>query len=286
MGSDRDGRGSAGGHPWHEIALRLLSGRRPDGAKEDLRLFSGGVPEDAPTAIPVPQGMSVVGGIVRSEARYGEPETEVVLDAPVGAEAAVEAYRALMGSGELDGGRWAEQDWLARQGRGFVSRPVVETAVFCRGRRGPALLVDAEAGDDGGSEVRLSLIPAGRDTPCAYEEERRDRGPDSVIPALIAPPEAYEVEGGSASFGGSAESATTALRTDLPPGDLAAHYAAQLTAAGWGRADEGSDGPVAWSSWEVADKDGEAWEGVFVAARFPRSGRYYELQVSIRQVDA
>lgn len=286
MGSERGGKGSAEGRPWREIALRLLSERGPDGAREPLRLFAGEVPEDVPTAIPVPEGMSVVGGMVRSAPRYGAPETEVVIDAPVGAEPAVEAYRALMASGGVAGEGWAERDWHARRGGGFMSRPVAETAVFCRGRRGPALLVDAEAGDGGGSEVRLSLIPAGRDTPCAHEEERRGRGPDSVIPVLVAPPGAHEVEGGSASFGGGAENATTALRTDLSPEDLAAHYASQLGAAGWTRTGEGSDGPVAWSSWEVADENGEEWKGVFFAARFPGSGGYYELQVSARQVDA
>lgn len=285
VGLEQDGEGSADGQTWREIALRLLSERRPDGAREDVRLFAGEVPEDVPTAIPVPEGMSVVGGMVRSAARYGAPETEVVIDAPLGTEAAVEAYRELMTSGGLASEGWTERDWHARRGGGFVSRPVAETAVFCRGRRGPALLVDAEARDGGGSEVRLSLIPAGRDTPCAHEEELRGRGPDSVIPVLVAPPGAYEVEGGSASFGGGAENATTTLRTDLSPEELAAHYASQLGTAGWTRTGEGSDGPVAWSSWEVADENGEGWKGIFFVARFPGSEGHYELQVSVRQVD-
>lgn len=43
---------------------------------------------------------------------------------------------------------------------------------------------------------------------------------------------------------------------------------------------------MAWSSWEVTDGDGGVWKGVFFAARFPGSGGAYELQVSVRLVDA
>lgn len=285
------GEGAAEGHPWRELALRLLSEQRPDGARAELRLFAGEIPENVPTAIPVPEGMAVVGGMVRSGARYGEAETEVVMDAPVGAEAVLETYRALMRSEEWSGQGWTERGWHSREERGFASRPVLESAVFCRGRRGPALVVNADAGgvplrEDGGSKVRLLLIPAGRDTPCADEDRGWSRSPASVIPLLTAPPGSYEIDGGSSSYGGDAENATTSLRTDLSPEELAAHYASQFEAAGWTRVGEGSDGPLAWSSWEVPDEDREVWKGVFFAARFPGSGGCYELQVSVRLVDA
>lgn len=280
------GEGSAEGHPWHELALRLLSEERPDGGRAELRLFAGEIPEDVPTAIPVPEGMAVVGGMVRSEARYGEAETEVVMDAPVGVEAVLEAYRGLMLSGEWSGQGWTERGWHSREERGFASRPVLESVVFCRGRHGPAIIVNADASGAGGSKVRLLLIPAGRDTPCAEEDPGWDRRPASVIPLLTAPPGSYGIDGGSASYGGNAESATTALKTDLSPAELAAHYASQFEAAGWTRLGDGSDGPLAWSSWEVTDEDGGVWKGVFFAARFPGSGGAYELQVSVRLVDA
>ena len=286
MRSGQDGGvESADGHLWQKIALRLLSERRPDGARAELRLFAGGIPEGVPTAIPVPEGMTVLGGMVRPGARYGEPETEVVIDAPMGAEAVLAAYRALMGSGELAGQGWTEQGWNACEERGFVSRPVLESAVFCRSRRGPALIVNADAGEDGGSAVRLSLLPAGRDTPCAPADGGWSRTA-SVIPPLTAPSGSHEIDGGSSSYGGDAESATAGIRTDLLPEDLAAHYAAQLEVAGWARVGKGSDGPLAWSSWEVPGEDGEAWKGVFFAMRFPGSGGSYELQVSARLADA
>lgn len=285
MGFERGGEGSAEGRLWREIARRLLSDRGPDGVREEVHLFAGEVPEEASVPIPVPEGMSVLGGMVRPGSRYGAPETEAVVDARVGAADAIEAYRALMGSGEWAAEGWAERRWPGRQERGFASVPVAESAVFCRGRRGPAIVVEADEADGGGSEVRLSLFPAGRDTPCAHEEERWGREPNSVIPLLLAPPGAREIEGGSASYGGGAESATAVLRSDLPPRDLAAHYAAQLEAGGWTRLDEGSDGPLAWSAWKVRDEEGEVWRGVFFAARFPGSGGSYELQVSARLAD-
>lgn len=286
MRSEQDGGAeSADGHLWQEIALRLLSERRPDESRAELRLFAGEIPEGVHTAIPVPEGMTVLGGMVRPGARYGEPEPEVLMDAPMGTEAVLEAYRALMGSGELARQGWTEQEWNAREERGFVSRPVLESAVFCRSRRGPALVVNADVGEDGGSAVRLSLIPAGRDTPCAYGDGDWGRTA-SVIPPLTAPPGSHEIDGGGSSYGGDAESATAGLRTDLSPEELAAHYAAQFEVAGWTRVGEGSDGPLAWSSWEVLGEDGEVWTGVFFAMRFPDSGGSYELQVSARLVDA
>ncbi len=287
MRSKQDGgKGASEGQPWRELALRLLFERRPDGRRPELRLFAGGIPEDVPTAIPVPEGMTVVGGVTRSETRDFEPETEVVLDAPVGTGAVLEAYRETMLSEEWSGRGWAERGQTPRGERGFVSRPVPKSAVFCRGARGPALIVNADAGEDGGSDVRLLLIPEGRGAPCADEDGGRDRGTASVIPLLTAPPGSYEVGGGGSSHGGDAESATSTLETDLPPGELAAHYTSQLEAAGWARLGDGSDGPSAWTSWEVPAEDGGVWKGVFFAAKFPGVGSTYELHVSVRLMDA
>lgn len=278
MAEQEGGREPQEGVLWRELALRLLSGEEPVGPGEEPRLFAGEVPEDVAAEVPVPEGLTVVGGMVRSEAWRGEPETQVVLDAPVGAEEVLGAYRELLGPRG-----WTEQVWPHEEG-GFAFRPLLERAVFCRSRRGPALIVGAHARDGAPTDVKVVLIPAGRDTPCAPEE----RGPyperHSVIPTLLPPPAAREYLGGmGGSYGPDSAESTATLRTDLAPEEVAAHYAAQLEGAGWRRGDEGSGGPLAWSTWETADEEGEVWAGVFSAVRLPGFEGFYELRVSARR---
>ena len=279
MAEQRGGGGWREGNPWHELALRLLSDG-PHGARDETRLFTGDQPEDLSTQLPVPEGMTVVGGIVRSGLRHGEPETEVVIDAPVSAEAVVETYRRVMRSEEWAGRGWTEQVWDPDREGGFASRPVIERATFCRSRRGPALIVGAHDREDAPTDVRLILIPAGRHTPCA-PKAHGDRGLFSIIPRLTPPPGAYSVDGGGGG-GTDSEHTSAALETDLSPGEVSAHYAAQLAYAGWTRTGEGSDGPLAWSAWEVPGEDGEQWSGLFFALKLPGARDLYELRVSIR----
>jgi hypothetical protein len=143
--------------------------------------------------------------------------------------------------------------------------------------------VGARERDDAPTDARIMLIPAGRDSPCAPEWHEPPSRRSSVIPTLLPPPRAREYLGGmGGSSGPDSEESTATLRTDLAPEEIAAHYAAQLGAAGWRRGDEGSGGPLAWSTWETADEGVEAWAGVFSAVRWPGFDGFYELRVSAR----
>ncbi len=270
------------GNPWRELALRL-STDGPTGGRNESRLFAGDQPEDLSSELPIPEGMTVVGGIVRSGLRRGEPETEVLIDAPVRAEAVIETYRSLMRLEEWAGQGWTEQVWRMDEEGGFAFQPVIEHVTFCRSRRGPAITVGAYDREDTPTDVRLILIPAGRHTPCAPEAHR---GHDlfSIIPLLTPPPGAYSVDGGGGG-GTDSEDATAELETDLAPGGISAHYAAQLADAGWTRTGEGSDGPLAWSAWEVPGEDGERWNGLFSVLKFLEARDTCELHVSVRLVE-
>ena len=270
------------GNPWRELALRLLTDG-PTGGRNESRLFTGDQPEDLSSELPIPEGMTVVGGIVRSGLRRGEPETEVLIDAPVRAEAVIETYRRLMRSKEWAGQGWTEQVWDSDEEGGFAFRTAIERATFCRSRRGPALIVGAHDREDAPTDVRLILIPAGRHTPYA-PEAHKDRSMFSIIPLLTPPPGAYSVDGGGGS-GTDSEHTSAVLETYLAPGEISTHYAAQLAYAGWTHTGEGSDGPLAWSAWEVPDEDGERCSGLFSVLKFSETGDTCELHVSVRLVE-
>jgi hypothetical protein len=59
--------------------------------------------------------------------------------------------------------------------------------------------------------------------------------------------------------------------TTMSPGELEAHFAPQLEAAGWTRIAGRTDGPVAWSLWRTPGE--EAWQGSFLAMEAPGEQR-------------
>lgn len=100
-----------------ELAARLLA--PPDSydqATMPPRILVGRLPENLPVEIPVPDGLTVVGSIVRDMPRRNGRMIDVVLDADVPAELFRETYRQLL----LTSG-WDEDQ--ERPGRsGFVPR--------------------------------------------------------------------------------------------------------------------------------------------------------------------
>lgn len=86
-------------------------------------------------------------------------------------------------------------------------------------------------------------------------------GPLETLPYLQGPPEAGFITG-SYSGSGGLRYAIAVLATALSAADLEAHYARQLTAAGWQRRETGACGPLAWSVWDTTlgiDFQGYLW---------------------------
>jgi hypothetical protein len=54
------------------------------------------------------------------------------------------------------------------------------------------------------------------------------------------------------------------LTSELDVATIATHYQDQLAAAGWTLEAGEQQGAVAWSRWTFADKNGDAWRGMFV----------------------
>jgi hypothetical protein len=59
------------------------------------------------------------------------------------------------------------------------------------------------------------------------------------------------------------------LRTELSTGALAQLYASQLVEAGWKPLAEDEEPELAWSSWSVADAEGQVWSGLLLIFKNP-----------------
>jgi hypothetical protein len=259
------------------LAKRLLASEDPVAREVQWpKIFVGRLPEEMPIDIPIPEGLEVVGSLLRDERNpYDDPSVEIVLDAGMPAERVRDAYRELMTAAG-----WSEPDQRGFGG-GFGFRPIGVTALFCRGERGPALYLSARdtAANDRGAptDVRLRLVMGSRYSPCApepYHEPDFER----MIPNLAPPPGAYQYPGGG---GGSTDDvhATATLETDLEPAAVGVHYANQLEGAGWTRTDESRGGKQAWSTWRFADEDGSPWSALFFALQLPEAPRRFFLLV-------
>ncbi len=266
-----------------ELAIRLLSNEDPVArAVLKPRILVGRLPEEMPVEIPMPEGFSVVGSLVRSEPDpHGDPTVEVVLDARMPAEQARDAYRE-----QMSAAGWSEPERRGPRGGGFGFRPVGATALLCRSDRGPALFLSAHEeqpdGRDAPTDFRLRLIMGSRHSPCApepYYEPEFER----IIPHLEPPLGSYQWPGGGGGGTGDAYSTAT-LESDLDTAAIGAHYVAQLEEGGWSLSEEGRGGPQAWSTWSFTDEDGQPWSGVFFALRLAESPRRHFLFVHMIRI--
>ena len=296
-----------------ELAVRLLDSHYPYRiADERPRLFATSLPDDPPFEVPIPPGFVLVGSAV-SEASRGRRVVEVVLDTELPAARVRDRYREL-----LSGSDWSEDarvnepalGGFARGPRGFlmslsrtlrrssrgarVDVPGLST-VFRNVRR-QSLIVSAEERAGMPTDVRLRLI-TGRDP---LERRRRD-DPEAlfVMPMLTPPPRSrhsdegertgflappFDARPSGGSSGGSGWEhdgaySFAALETELDPASLAAHYAAQLEAAGWSRSGGDTSGPQVWSTWTFSDAKGYPWAAVFTVLHIPETPRRYLLHL-------
>lgn len=219
------------------LALRLLAPRYPGmPAPGEIQLLTGRLPDPLPVEIPIPDGATVAGSLVR-----GVQGIEIVLDTHLSPDQIRDFYQARMvaagwniPSPGFPGERW-----------GFTPGAAVHSMLFCRGTRGPALQITTFTVPGVPNDVRLHLITDARHSPCMHRG-----GPPSfeaTIPQL-APPPGAEQWPGAGGGGGDSWLTTARLTTDLELPAIVAHYAAQLEQAGWARTGEDQSGPQAWST--------------------------------------
>lgn len=102
---------------------------------------------------------------------------------------------------------------------------------------------------------------------CLAPEQTPPPADALVLPSLTPPPGTSSR--GSGHGGGSDERTATTrlLGTSLDPAAVAAHYAAQLTAAGWTVSPPAANERVAVQALQARDKSGKPWSGALLVVR-------------------
>lgn len=250
-----------------DVAYRSLAERllvqltgMEDGPPERARLTVGAIPRGLPEELPIPSGAIVIGSVEAPEPWVGPHRTEVrvVLEMaadPAAAVAAVAETAVTLG--------WREPARLGHpEMGGFASWPDRSRLLtLCRGRGGPALHVAAAPAPGGGSEVRMTL----RDDDGMCSGLHGSPADSRVLP-ILRPPAGTRLRGEGGGGGGGSWTSTAIAEGDAPVGDLVAHLARQLEAAGWGIV--GGTMPEAVTLWT----GGEGWIATLAVVALPAGG--------------
>lgn len=204
------------------------------------------LPGDLPLALPTPPGARLVGSAVLYT-RMRTTAWDVIYDAP-GTAAAVNDFYADV----LPALGWDAPPSESRPARGFYPAVmgVAQRGIFCG--NGASLLVNTGPTAAGSLYVRVRLDAAGSlCTPAALTAASGGPSATDALPGLAAP-SGVPLRLTSGSFTAERAATTATAATTMPAAALEAHYARQLTAAGWMRVDGAMSegfGAFAWSTW-------------------------------------
>lgn len=251
------------------LAERLLHIPFPDMSEtaDEIHLLVEQLPEQLPVEIPIADGSRIVGSLVR-----GRYSVTIVLDSDRTPVQVLDFYRERM-----QAAGWAVPEMPMHGGGGFMPAFFANRIMFCRGARGPALNVSADAEPGKPTDVRLDVQLDPRHSPCG---QRHHMGMHEMIPALAPPPNARVMPQGGGG-GGDSWHSNALVETDLDLAAVAGHYARQLEQASWTRGDEGQSGPAAWSTWTLRDEENEPWRGLLLILERPDSARGYFLFIRV-----
>jgi hypothetical protein len=200
-----------------------------------------------------PAPATLVGG-----AAWRDVRTLVVAYPGAGKKAARAAVDAYVAVAERAG--WAPP---ASRGTGLVVMyqfGAWDGRILCRGNA--QLLVAAAPGAASGSHVTARLASGPETMGCGAPLPEQQFG-DLPLPRLL-PPAGARHEGGGGGASDNSASTTTRLTTAMSADELAAHYGAQLAAAGWTVGPTTPGAGVATRTVEVRDRRGALWRGALV----------------------
>jgi hypothetical protein len=240
-----------------EFIGRALTYHYP-GATGGTTVLVGGLPENLGFDLPVPEDSRVIGSIVRETMEGG---TEIILDVDLAPEDALTFYREQL----LQAG-WEEQTQQAYGGGGFASGSGPSTT-FCLGENDAVIFLSAYAQPGLPTELRLNIQQEAQYSACIAQAMGMDEAMQ-LIPSLVSPLDSLIQSGGGSSGDGMAETSAV-LKTELSMGALAQQYAPQLVEAGWKPLAQDEEPELAWSSWSIADAEGQEWSGLLLIFRSP-----------------
>lgn len=234
------------------------------GIEDASALTIGGSPSTELLAL-LPPEAAVLGTLVQSFYINGDPiQQERVLGRTAASpEAAAADYTSRVPAG------WRIPEPYEPVGRGFVSsrgdgRSAAQVDLCSEGASGHVASVEFGERPGGGSYVTASRWAASRwlGDPCSSPEERAARYPEGFpddlsqqLPVLRAPQGVRLDETGGGGSGDYHVSSAT-LYSDAAIGDVAAHFGAQVEAAGWTERTGAVGDDLAVSFWTRDSDDG------------------------------
>jgi hypothetical protein len=256
MSNEHEDATTPNNNPSPEVAaLTALATRLIDDTGTDQpRLRVGSVSAQLPLEVPVPEGSTVLGSLERENG-----DVTVVFDCDRTATDIVAFYRL-----QLTAAGWYEPARHRATGGFMVGAGAGERhwLQFCKSRRGLGLELSVQQRGAQLTSVRLALQSDGRYGPCAHEE--RQSPYQERLPSLSPPANSRQMPG-SAAASSEFQFSDAILETDEDLASVGDHYAAQLVAAGWQSKGRGVDPQLVWHSWTFDDREGERWQGLFLA---------------------
>ena len=271
------------------LAERLLSlPHDPDAEAKPVRVLAGALPGNLPCAVPVPEGVTVIGSVsyppVQSAYDQRGRRVTILFDTTLQPDEVMAYYQdRLRTEGWADRSNDVETAHATVGGFRFADPLRRRGRLFCRSEQGPALRVFATATHHAATQVHLEVDMTTRHSPCRTPPQPPPhRQPPLSLPTLRYPADATPVAGTWGTAGSSAQSAHAAaiVRTGHDLAALTEHIEEQLAAAGWTRERGGIEGALAWSVWSVADAHGFPWRGVLYIARRPDQENQFMLHLS------
>ncbi|WP_164929412.1 hypothetical protein [Gloeobacter violaceus] len=236
----------------YQLAQRLLSSAPPGQGHSEPQLLVGGLPEEFPSQISMPESTRLLGSLVQESGRF-----QVVLETELSPDSILDYYRRAVGA---VGGRELKMAVPLMSGTASVGS--TGTARFRLPVGNRLLVVVASLVGERLTDVRLHLL-GGQD------DERSGSGTFNVVDAptvggqstvwstiglpFLEPPAGVEEFSTFHGLDSMGRFLTLTLSIHLAAQALASHFGEQLTRAGWRQSSRGANGQSAWSTWEVAD---------------------------------
>jgi len=236
------------------------------------QLILGRLPEDIPLPADVFDGFEVL-GVLNQGANLG---LSMLLEVQGDAEMALATLEQRLRTAGLR----EPPNVLGALG-GFGVDAASIPALYCNDKDGSWLIVTANDLSEGGALLQVDVNPSDEMTmstsPCDMLEEGGISQGALLIPPLEAP-EGTRVMADSAGGGPNSFYQSAIIRTSLRLGDLDSQYQQQLQEAGWELMGSDRTEAIAWSEWQLNDKEGNPRIGsLLITKRFTNENHYMML---------
>lgn len=191
--------------------------------------------------------------------------------------------------GRLEAG-FATQGWSRfrpeTSEKGFQPSLEEDGMTLCH-EKGGTLFVEAESRGEEDTSARLRYSE-GRGYSSCKQMSRQARHMEDLYASEVPFPTLYPPEGAKSHGGGGSSSgefergASTYLEADITPGDILAHYGAQLGQQGWQPDTIVDYDALAYQSWLFLDDTGKEWHGLLMVKTNPRDEGKHEVELNVR----